>query len=120
MTRLAETHAPAVAGTWTPVCRHADLIAERGVAALVGPYQVAVFLTFDGGLYALGNRDPYSGAYVMSRGIVGTRNGEPCVASPMHKQVFSLITGACVDDPDTVVPTYPIRVNDETVEVSVA
>jgi nitrite reductase (NADH) small subunit len=109
-----------VAGTWTPVCRYADLIAERGVAALVGRHQVAVFLTFDGGLHAIGNRDPYSGAYVMSRGIVGTRNGEPSVASPMHKQVFSLITGACVDDPATVVPTYPIRVNDETVEVSVA
>ncbi|MBX6168315.1 MAG: nitrite reductase small subunit NirD, partial [Thermobispora bispora] len=92
----------------------------RGAAVLVGDRQVAVFRTFDGALYALGNLDPFSGAYVMSRGIVGTRHGEPTVASPMHKQVFSLVTGVCLDDPGVAVPTYPIRVTDGTVEVSVA
>lgn len=104
---------------WTPVCSYTDLLPERGVAVLVGDQQVAVYRTFDGALYALGNLDPFSGAYVMSRGIVGTRNGEPTVASPMHKQVFSLVTGVCVDDPGVAVPTYPIRVADGTVEVSV-
>jgi nitrite reductase (NADH) small subunit len=105
---------------WTPVCRLDDLIPERGAAVLVGRHQVAVFRTFTGDLYAVGNRDPYSGAYVLSRGIVGTRGAEPTVASPMHKQVFSLVTGACLDDPGLSVPTYPIRVRDDgTVEVSV-
>ncbi|MEZ0071078.1 nitrite reductase small subunit NirD [Planotetraspora sp. GP83] len=111
---------PLSGGLWTPVCPYADLLPERGAAALVGTRQVAVFRTFDGDLYAVGNRDPFSGACVMSRGIVGTRNGEPTVASPMHKQVFSLVTGVCLDDPAKAVPTYPIRVTDGTVEVSVA
>ncbi|GAB3146512.1 nitrite reductase small subunit NirD [Microbispora hainanensis] len=110
---------PALAGHWTPVCSYTDLLPERGAAVLVGDRQVAVFRTFDGALYALGNLDPFSGAYVMSRGIVGTRNGEPTVASPMHKQVFSLVTGVCADDPGVAVPTYPVRVTDGTVEVSV-
>jgi nitrite reductase (NADH) small subunit len=117
MTILDET--PALAGHWTPVCSYTDLLPEQGAAVLVGDRQVAVFRTFDGALYALGNLDPFSGAYVMSRGIVGTRNGEPTVASPMHKQVFSLVTGVCADDSGVAVPTYPIRVTGGTVEVSV-
>lgn len=103
---------------WTPVCAYTDLLPERGACALVGPHQIALFRTFDGELFAIGNQDPFSGAQVLSRGIVGTRAGEPSVASPMHKQVFSLVTGRCMDDPAVAVPTYPIRVIDGTVEVS--
>ncbi|RCG29742.1 nitrite reductase (NAD(P)H) small subunit [Sphaerisporangium album] len=105
--------------TWVPICAYADLIPERGAAALVAGDQIAVFRTFDGRFFAVGNRDPYSGAYVMSRGIVGTRDEEPVVATPMHKQVFSLVTGVCLDDPETALPTYPTRVTDGTLEVSV-
>jgi nitrite reductase (NADH) small subunit len=95
--------------TWTDVCHYDDLIPERGVGALVGGHQVAVFRTFDGQLHALSSRDPFSGAYVLARGILGTRGGVPTVASPMYKQVFDLRTGRCLDDPDKVVPTYRIR-----------
>ncbi|MFC6087425.1 nitrite reductase small subunit NirD [Sphaerisporangium aureirubrum] len=105
--------------TWTPVCAYTDLIPELGVAALAGGEQIAVFRAFDGSLFAVGNRDPYSGACVMSRGIAGTRGDEPFVATPMHKQAFSLVTGICLDDPGTALPTYPIRVSNGTVEVSV-
>jgi len=104
--------------TWTPVCAYTDLLPERGVCALVDGHQIAIFRLFDGALHAIGNRDPYSGAYVLSRGIVGTRRGEPTVASPMHKQVFSLVTGVCLDDPETAVPVYPIRLRDGVVEVA--
>ncbi|WP_271218341.1 nitrite reductase small subunit NirD [Streptosporangium carneum] len=104
---------------WTPVCAYADLLPERGVCALVGRSQIALFRTFEGRLFAVGNHDPFSGAQVLSRGIVGTRAGEPTVASPMHKQVFSLATGVCMDDPSAAVPTYPVRVAHGTVEVGV-
>jgi nitrite reductase (NADH) small subunit len=103
---------------WTPVCAYTDLMPERGACVLVGERQIAVFRTFDGSLYAIGNHDPFSGAYVLSRGIVGTRGEEPTVSSPMHKQVFSLVSGVCLDDPAVTVPTYPIRVADGAVEVS--
>ncbi|MGV9779245.1 nitrite reductase small subunit NirD [Streptosporangium sp. NPDC003464] len=116
MTVLSET----VTQTgWIPVCAYTDLLPERGACALVGGHQIALFRTFDGELFAIGNRDPFSGAQVLSRGIVGTRAGEPSVASPMHKQVFSLVTGVCLDDPAAAVPTYPVRVADGAVEVSV-
>lgn len=105
--------------SWIRVCAYTDLLPERGACALVGGHQIALFRTFDGVLFAIGNRDPFSGAQVLSRGIVGTRAGEPSIASPMHKQVFSLVTGMCMDDSTVAVQTYPIRVIDGTVEVSV-
>jgi nitrite reductase (NADH) small subunit len=48
-------------------------------------------------VHAVSNFDPYSRANVISRGIVGTRQDAPTVASPMYKQVFDLRTGACLD-----------------------
>ncbi|MBB6349024.1 nitrite reductase small subunit NirD [Nonomuraea muscovyensis] len=104
--------------SWMTVCDYHVLLPERGACALVDGEQVAVFRTFEGQVYAIGNLDPFSGAYVLSRGIVGTRGGEPTVASPLHKQVFSLVTGACLDDPGVRVPTYPARVVDGRVEVA--
>ena len=103
--------------TWTSVCRYDDLQPERGVAALVGGEQIALFLAFDGTLYAIGNQDPFTGAFVMSRGIVGTRGDVPTVVSPLHKQVFDLRTGTCLDDQATSVPVYPVRHRDGHVEV---
>ena len=104
---------------WTAVCRLADLLPERGAAALVDGVQVAVFRLHDDAVRAVGNRDPLWGAYVMSRGIVGTRGGRPVVASPMHKQSYDLDTGACLDDPAVALPDYPARVRDGIVEVAV-
>jgi nitrite reductase (NADH) small subunit len=106
--------------SWIPVCGYQALLPERGVCALVDGRQVAVFRTFDGTLHAIGNLDPFSGACVLSRGIVGTRKGEPTVASPLHKQVFSLVTGRCLDEPEVAVPVYRIRVRDGLVQVAMS
>lgn len=91
MTRTAD------AETRVRVCAVSDLEVERGRAALFGSTQVALFLLADGSLHAVCNRDPYTGAQVMSRGIVGTRDDAPTIASPLHKQVFDLRTGLCLD-----------------------
>jgi nitrite reductase (NADH) small subunit len=103
--------------TWTPVCRYDDLQPECGVTALLGGDQVALFRTFDGSLYAIGNQDPFTGAFVLSRGIVGTRDTIPTVASPLHKQVFDLRTGLCLDDETIAVPVFAVRMRDGRVEV---
>ncbi|WP_017202155.1 nitrite reductase small subunit NirD [Microbacterium algeriense] len=79
------------------VCALSDLEVERGRAALFGTVQIALFLLADGSVRAVSNLDPYSGAHVMSRGIVGSRGDVPTLASPMHKQVFDLRTGVCID-----------------------
>jgi nitrite reductase (NADH) small subunit len=103
--------------TWTAVCPYDDLQPERGVAALVGTEQVALFRTFDGSLFATGNQDPFTGAFVFSRGIVGTRGDIPTVTSPLHKQVFDLRTGACLDDETAAVLVFAVRARDGQVEV---
>lgn len=102
---------------WTLVCAYDDLTPDRGAAALVDGEQVAVFRLADGSLYAVQHRDPYSGANIMARGLVGTRGDEPTVASPMLKQVFSLVTGSALDDPDVTLGVWPVRLVDGSVEV---
>jgi nitrite reductase (NADH) small subunit len=100
------------------VCEYDVLLPERGVAALLGNVQIALFRTHDGQVFALGNQDPFSGANVISRGIVGSRGDVPTVASPMFKQVFDLRTGACLDDPEVSLPVYAVEVVDGQVVVS--
>ena len=93
---LGET-AASEAAEWERVCLLRDLLVERGAAALVGGVQVALFRLPDDTVRVVQQRDPYSGANVMSRGIVGTRGGVPTVAGPMYKQVFDLATGRCLE-----------------------
>ena len=109
----------ATAPAWVEICRYDDLMPERGVAVLVGSLQVAVVRTHDGTVRALGNIDPFSGAAVMSRGLVGSRGDRDTIASPVYKQVFDLATGACLDDATVALPAYPVRVAHGRVEVSV-
>jgi nitrite reductase (NADH) small subunit len=104
---------------WTPVCHYDELLPERGVAALIGRTQVAIFRTYEGMLYQQVNRDPFTGAYVLSRGIVGTRGGAPMVTSPLHKQAFDLATGRCLDDDTASVDVHAVRMRNGLVEVAV-
>jgi nitrite reductase (NADH) small subunit len=114
-----ESRPPARAGAepggWLNVCTLDRLQPGRGVAALVGGVQVAVFRMADESLYALGNIDPFTGAAVISRGIVGDRGGVPTVASPVHKQAFSLADGVCLDDPGVTLPVFQPRADDGAV-----
>ena len=103
--------------TWTAVCPAEAIPLEGGVAALVGGRAVAVFRTHAGEVLAIGNVDPFSGASVLSRGIVGSRGDVPVVSSPMYKQAFDLRTGQCLDDPSVVVPAYDVSVVDGQVLV---
>ncbi|MGO1410691.1 MAG: nitrite reductase (NAD(P)H) small subunit [Microbacterium sp.] len=90
-------------GVRVDVCAVTDLEVERGRAALLdGGTQVALFLLPDGSVRAVSNCDPYSGANVLSRGIVGTRlvadgTETPTIASPLHKQVWDLRTGEVLE-----------------------
>ncbi|MEA3192885.1 MAG: assimilatory nitrate reductase catalytic subunit [Betaproteobacteria bacterium] len=98
------------------VCRLDDIVPDSGVCALVAGEQVAVFRIAEQ-IYAVGNRDPFSGANVLSRGIVGDLKGELVVASPVFKQHFSLRTGRCLEDASVRVPVYAARVEDGFVVV---
>lgn len=105
---------------WVPVCRLTDLAPERGAAALVAGEQVALVRMVDDVVHAVDQRDPFSGAHVMSRGIVGSRGDAPTLTSPMHKQVFDLRTGECLEsmgrEPERL-RVWPVRVTHGVVEV---
>ncbi|TRY18579.1 nitrite reductase small subunit NirD [Tessaracoccus rhinocerotis] len=112
--------------TWQGVCQLQDLLPERGAAAIVDGVQVALFRLADGTVRAVQQRDPFSGANVISRGIVGSRAGRPTVTSPMYKQVFDLVDGTCLDDGGRSpvagqaadLATWPVSVRDGAVGIA--
>ena len=101
---------------WIKICRLDDIVPNTGVCALVGGEQVAVFRVGDD-VFALSNRDPASGANVLSRGIVGDLKGELVVASPVYKQHFSLLTGQCLEDAAVTLPTFAVRLEDGAIYI---
>ncbi|MFJ5773239.1 nitrite reductase small subunit NirD [Streptomyces sp. NPDC093094] len=99
-----------LADSWLTVCDLSRLLPGRGVAALLPDgEQAALFRDRSGRLYAIGNRDPFNGAAVLSRGLTGTHEGRVYVASPLLKQRFDLETGVCLDDDSVRVTTYEVR-----------
>ena len=117
---LPDAALPAPGDPWLPVCALTDLAPERGAVALVDGVQVAVFRLADDTVHAVQQLDPFSGTYVMARGIVGTRGDTPTVASPMYKQVFDLRTGQCLEtvgrEPEDL-STWSVQVAGGTVYV---
>ena len=114
----SDAGAALAAEAWVDVVALDELTPGRGVAALVGGRQVAIFLVASGELFAVDNHDPFSETYVLSRGLVGDRDGVPKVASPMYKQSFDLRTGRCLDDDSVRIPVYPVRVESGRVQVT--
>ncbi|MCF4138217.1 nitrite reductase small subunit NirD [Streptomyces sp. Tue 6430] len=95
---------------WFTVCDLSLLVPGRGVAALLPDgRQAALFRDRAGELYAVDNRDPFSGAAVLSRGLTGSAQGRPFVASPLLKQRFDLRSGQCLDDDAVRIATYGVR-----------
>ncbi|MET7437534.1 nitrite reductase small subunit NirD [Streptomyces sp. NPDC004082] len=95
---------------WFTVCDLSLLTPGRGVAALLPDgRQVALFTDRAGRTYAIDNRDPFTGAAVLSRGLTGSRQGRAFVASPLLKQRFDLASGQCLDDDSVRVTAYEVR-----------
>lgn len=105
---------------WWPVCALDDILPDTGVCALIAGRQIAVFrLGATDTMFAIDNHDPNSGANVLSRGLIGNLGERIVVASPIHKQHFDLKTGECLEQPESSVRAYPVRVDTGTVEVAV-
>jgi len=104
---------------WERICPTGALSLDRGAAAVVDGTQIAIFLLANGDLFAIDDHDPFSGASVLSRGLVGDVAGEPTVASPVYKQRFALRTGRCLEDPTVAVRTWVARIRDRHIEVAV-
>lgn len=109
--------APA-AGAWHSVCNLTDLEPNWGEAALVGGRQVAVFRLATDEVFAVEQRDPATEAHVMARGIVGSRGARPTIASPLHKQVYDLVTGERLDAAGAPIAAFPVRVVNGIVQIA--
>ena len=105
---------------WQSICVLADLVPGSGVCALVGEEQVALFYLPEEQqqVYALSNRDPIGDANVLSRGVVGDIGGRLVVASPLYKQHFDLLTGACLEQQEIQVGVYSVRLEGDDVVVA--
>ena len=98
------------------VCALEDLLDGAGACVLVEGEQVAL-LRVGEEVFALENRDPFSGANVIARGLTGDLAGQLVVASPVYKQHFNLRTGRCLEDEAVGLRTWPCGVLDGRVWV---
>jgi nitrite reductase (NADH) small subunit len=82
--------------------------------------QIAVFnFTRRNEWFACQNLCPHKMQMILSRGIIGSSEGEPKVACPFHKRTFSLKTGECLNADDCSIETYPVKVENGFVYVAV-
>ncbi len=107
------------------LCRTSDLVDYSGVVALHEGRQVALFYLPHGRdrksgpeVFGIDNHDPFSGANVIGRGIIGDKGGELVVASPIYKQHFRLTDGVCLEDDDIQLATYDVRLEGDRVVIN--
>ncbi|AVZ85882.1 nitrite reductase small subunit NirD [Acinetobacter sp. WCHA45] len=103
---------------WVDVCNLDDITPNTGAGAVIAGQSVALFrVGNEKRIYALSNKDPFSQANVMARGIIGDLQGERVVASPIYKQHFSLATGRCLEDKDQKLLVFPTKIENGRVWV---
>ncbi|MGF1739629.1 nitrite reductase small subunit NirD [Vibrio profundum] len=105
---------------WLTICHIKELTPQTGVCAKVRDEQIAIFYcSRTEQLYALSNYDPIGKASVLSRGIMGSIDGAPYIASPLYKHHYHLVNGSCLEEPSVQVETYEIREYQGSVQVAV-
>lgn len=101
--------------TFIEVGRQSDFPKQLGRQLVVGGWNIAVFHTADGNLYALDNHTPHQKGGPLAEGIVSGHY----VYCPLRDLKISLETGL-VQEPDTgSVTTFPVRVEDELVLIGI-
>jgi len=107
--------------TWTNICAANDLTPNAGICALYNEQQVAIFLCKETNhVYAVANYDPFGGANVLSRGLIGSTQDITYVASPLYKQRFNLLTGECLDSEEHKLKTFDVRIENDQVQLKEA
>ncbi len=94
---------------WFEVCGLDRLIPGRGVAALLPDAGRPRCSPTGRAACTPSTTATRSRARRSSRGLTGTHQGRPFVASPLLKQRFDLETGRCLDDDTVHVTTYEVK-----------
>ncbi len=97
---------------WVEICDLSEIPANAGMAARLTNQQIALFYLPDHPqkVFALSNHEPNSDANVLARGMLGDVKGEPVVISPLYKQRFRLRDGRSVDDGQSTLSVWPVKV----------
>jgi len=107
--------------TWFPACNTYDVPENGGVCVKYRHKQIALFnFTRRGEWYASQNLCPHRMQMALSRGMIGSMEGEPKVACPFHKKNFSLVDGHCMSGDDYKIKTYPVKIEGNMVYIGVS
>lgn len=107
--------------TWVKAT-HVDNVPENGgVCVKIDDRQIALFnFQSRGEWYACQNMCPHRMQMILSRGMLGDKQGIPKVACPFHKKTFSLCTGENLDGEEYSIQTYPVRIDGKIVYIGLA
>ncbi len=107
---------------WFHVCNVQDMPHNGGVCVKYGEHQIALYyFTHRNEWYASQNLCPHKQQMALSRGMLGSQQGEPKVACPFHKKTFSLKDGHCLNDEAcSNINVYDVRVAEGEVYIDVA
>jgi NAD(P)H-dependent nitrite reductase small subunit len=95
---------------WVRVGQVSGFSRNGGAAIKFGQVQIAVYnFTSRGEWYVCQNMCPHKNAFVLSRGIVGSEDGEPKLTCPLHKTAFSLKSGKSILGDEFCVKVFPVK-----------
>lgn len=104
--------------TWFKAARVQDFPENGGACVKYKDRQIAVFnFSRRNEWYACQNMCPHKMQMVLSRGMIGSQQGEPKIACPFHKKTFSLKTGQCLNAEECNIEVYPVRVENGFVHI---
>jgi nitrite reductase (NADH) small subunit len=93
---------------WFKAARVQDVPENGGACVKYKGLQIAVFnFTRRNEWYACQNLCPHKMQMVLSRGMIGSFQGEPKIACPFHKRTFSLKSGECLNAEPCTITDYP-------------
>jgi ferredoxin-nitrite reductase len=96
------------------LCSVNDLKAGIGYPTVVQGKSLALFLHGDGRIFAIDSVCPHAG------GPLEEGKMDKCeVICPLHDYRFDLATGRCSTDPESVVKTYPVMIEENQVWVEI-
>jgi nitrite reductase (NADH) small subunit len=103
---------------WFKAARVQDFPENGGACVKYKDQQVAVFnFSRRNEWYACQNMCPHKMQMVLSRGMIGSHEGEPKIACPFHKKTFSLKTGECLNAEECSITVFPVRVENGYVHI---
>ena len=116
ITNLADAHNDIK--VWFKAARVQDFPENGGACVKYKDLQIAVFnFTRRNEWFACQNMCPHKMQMALSRGMIGSHQGEPKIACPFHKKTFSLKTGECLNAEECAITVYPVHIENGFVHI---